>query len=81
MPPLNFSRSNSSQESSQEVLYAMATAPKKFSQIDKAITQRLKDYWGAFLRQVRYLDIEKDIKLILSRADAPVYYTLNNHAF
>ena len=58
----------------------MATAPKKVSQIDKAIAQRLKDYWGAFLRQVRHLNIETDLNLVLSRAEAPVEHTFNNHA-
>ena len=57
----------------------MATAPKKVSNIDKALAQRLKDYWGAYLKQVRNLDIDKDIEKILDRSNSPVEHVFNNH--
>ena len=59
----------------------MATAPKIVSSIDKALVQRLKDYWGAYLKQVRHLDIEKDIDLILIRSKAPAEHTSDNHKY
>ena len=79
-PSSLFCRYKSLQEISQEVFVCNSNRVKKFSQIDKAIAQQLKDYLSIFLRQVRHLDIEKDINLILSRAEAPIEHTFNNHA-
>ena len=39
-------------------------------EVDKATTQQLKDY-QVFFRQIKQLDINKDIDLILIRIEAP----------
>ena len=62
-------------------LYALANSPQKVSKIDKALAQRLKDYWGVFLKQIRNLDIETDAQEIIKRSNAPVEHVFNEHKY
>ena len=45
------------------------------------MAQRIKEYWGAFLRQIRGLDWNKDQQSIKEKTKAPIEHTFNNHEY
>ena len=64
-----------------KVLFTFAQLAKKYSTIDKALAQRIKEYWGTFLKQIRRMDWEQDQQLILSKAKAPIEHVFDNHQY
>ena len=62
-------------------LYALAKLAKKASKVDKALALRLKDYWGAYLKQVRDRNFETDGDEIMRLSKAPLEHCFNNHEF
>ena len=62
-----------------KTIYEFAKMPQKQSQIDKALALRIKEYWGAMIKQVRKLNWDKDEKVIMSRVKAPIEHIFNNH--
>ena len=45
-----------------KVLFTFAQLAKKYSTIDKALAQRMKEYWGTFLKQIRSMNWDEDEK-------------------
>ena len=60
-------------------IYALADLPKRDSKVDTALAARVKGYWGAMLKQVRYLNWENDDETIVSKAAAPIEHLFKNH--
>ncbi len=44
-------------------IYALATLPKKESNVTKELAARMKIYWGTMLKQIRYLHWEKEVEI------------------
>ncbi len=62
-------------------LYALAKLVKKASKVNKVRALRLKDYWGAYLKQVRDRNFETKGDNIMRLSKAPLEHCFNNLEF
>ena len=49
-------------------VYALATLPKRDSPVTKEIAERMKTYWGAMLKQIRYLKWHEESEKIKKKS-------------
>jgi len=63
------------------MMYELAKMPKKTSKVDKALALWLKDYWGAYLKHVRFKDFAKDKEEVMQKSKAPLEHCYDNHKF
>ena len=64
-----------------KAVYALATVSKKESSVTKEIAARMKTYWGSMLKQIRYLDWDREGEKIKERVLATVEHLFNNHQY
>ena len=62
-------------------VYALATLPKRDSNVTKPIAERIKTYWGTMLKQVRYLKWEEEREKIERKVLAPIEHLFQNHEY
>ena len=64
-----------------KAVYTLAGLPQKDSKVTKDMASRLKLYWGAMLKQVRYLSWEREKETIRKKVLAPVEHLFNEHKY
>ena len=64
-----------------KAVFALASLPKRDSDVSKEIALRMKSYWGAMLKQVRYLKWDEENEKIKQRVLAPLEHLFDNHTF
>ena len=62
-------------------LYNLANLPKYKSKVSKALASKLMTAYGYMLFDIRQLDWNKDRKLIMDKAKAPLEHRFNNHVY
>ena len=60
-------------------IYDLAKSSKKISEVDKPLAQRMKEYWGKMLSQIRNLNPVEDERKIEKMASAPLEHVFDNH--
>ena len=78
-PPKLLADFNHRVKSVGKAMYALAGLSQKESMVDKAMAARMKSYWGTMLKQIRYMDWEKDKETIKKKVLAPVEHLFGNH--
>ena len=56
---------------------ALTKSSKKVSEVDKPLAQRMKEYWGKMLSQLKHLDPVKDEEEIKKKASAPLEHVFD----
>ena len=64
-----------------KTVFQFASMAKKYSKIDKALAIRIKEYWGAMIKQAQTLDKDNDMEKIIKKAKAPIEHLFDNHEF
>ena len=62
-------------------LYHMANLPKYKSKVTKELASKLMTAYGYMLFNIRHLDWNKDRKLVMDKAKAPLEHRFNNHVY
>ena len=62
-------------------VYMLARASKKESDIDSSIAQRMKEYWGKALAQIKTLHPVRDKELIVKKGKAPLEHLFDVHEY
>lgn len=60
-------------------VFHLASLPKKHSEVDNAIANRIKLYFGYMLKQQKYLKWEQEKEKIRKNVLAPVEHMFSNH--
>ena len=64
-----------------KAVYGLAVIPKKDSTVTKDVAARIKNYWGTMLKQIGYLDWEKESEKKKGKVLAPIEHLFKDHTY